>query len=648
MMYPKVQKYCLMSVGGCYTDWHIDFGGTSVWYHVLRGSKVFFLAPPSDTNILSFEKWSKGEQEGTFFGDMCSDCTMVTLVAGNTFMIPTGWIHAVYTPEDSLVFGGNFVHGFNVEGQFQIAKLENRLRVPQRYRFPFYEELMWYYAIWLKKRLECGGLKLSTFEISGAQALIAQLQVWGASPLHTKRIPEAIDDSDLLLDDLSALLAGNFKQKHKHRSSMFRSTHVGVVEGRGMKKNASKSEIDLTDEAHGARYSQLKRVREGLLRCNIGASEDDITAAALRRWATLSKPAKQAFHELFSNPKLLASALSGEVDEDVESPARTSKYERKRYLAPLDMVEKAKAAHKMKENDKQYSSLEKRDSLRKAPSVPTSASYLKAESVSVEMPIGKAGCVPTNTSVVSSKHAESDPRTNEKFELDSILQAIGRKNVDTMYGRNQSSEAKKVNVKRDAAVKQQARAEPMTETLSKLKSAAEVDSEAAATAQTESFFGYPSADAPPLSHITALQPRDLDLSWSTIDDSQLSVLLKSLKLTVSLNMTGCTKLQYPGFILAGSGLALSSINLNFVGSVNEVTLSCLHVFSTTLKELHLAGANVGDQVLSDTLSILPRLQILDVYGCERITDAAFRQALTVCPALRDLDVRGTLATGWLT
>jgi len=43
MWYPKVQKYCLMSVGGCYTDFHIDFGGTSVWYHVLKGSKVLFL-----------------------------------------------------------------------------------------------------------------------------------------------------------------------------------------------------------------------------------------------------------------------------------------------------------------------------------------------------------------------------------------------------------------------------------------------------------------------------------------------------------------------------------------------------------------------------------------------------------------------------
>ena len=29
-----------MSVKGCFTDFHIDFGGTSVWYHILHGEKV--------------------------------------------------------------------------------------------------------------------------------------------------------------------------------------------------------------------------------------------------------------------------------------------------------------------------------------------------------------------------------------------------------------------------------------------------------------------------------------------------------------------------------------------------------------------------------------------------------------------------------
>ena len=32
---PEVLKYCIMSVKDSYTDFHVDFGGTSNWYHIL-------------------------------------------------------------------------------------------------------------------------------------------------------------------------------------------------------------------------------------------------------------------------------------------------------------------------------------------------------------------------------------------------------------------------------------------------------------------------------------------------------------------------------------------------------------------------------------------------------------------------------------
>lgn len=45
--------------------------------------------------------------------------------------LPTflGWIHAVYTPVDSLVFGGNILHSFNVPMQLHIYEIEDRTRV---------------------------------------------------------------------------------------------------------------------------------------------------------------------------------------------------------------------------------------------------------------------------------------------------------------------------------------------------------------------------------------------------------------------------------------------------------------------------------------------------------------------------------------
>lgn len=36
---PAVHKYCLISAANSFTDFHIDFGGSSVWYHVVKVNK---------------------------------------------------------------------------------------------------------------------------------------------------------------------------------------------------------------------------------------------------------------------------------------------------------------------------------------------------------------------------------------------------------------------------------------------------------------------------------------------------------------------------------------------------------------------------------------------------------------------------------
>ncbi|XP_069369308.1 lysine (K)-specific demethylase 2Bb isoform X4 [Paralichthys olivaceus] len=153
MKYPKVQRYCLMSVKGCYTDFHIDFGGTSVWYHVFKGQKVFWLVPPTLHNLALFEDWVlSGKQSDIFLGDRADGCQRVELKQGYTFFIPSGWIHAVYTPEDTLVFGGNILHSFNIPMQLTIHEIENRTKVHSKFRFPFYYEICWYV---LERYLHC-------------------------------------------------------------------------------------------------------------------------------------------------------------------------------------------------------------------------------------------------------------------------------------------------------------------------------------------------------------------------------------------------------------------------------------------------------------------------------------------------------------
>ena len=48
-------------------------------------------------------------------------------MTGQTLLIPPGWVHAVYTPEDSLVFGGNFLHGFHTKTQIAVSQSASHL-----------------------------------------------------------------------------------------------------------------------------------------------------------------------------------------------------------------------------------------------------------------------------------------------------------------------------------------------------------------------------------------------------------------------------------------------------------------------------------------------------------------------------------------
>jgi len=232
MCYPKVQKYCLMSIGGCYTDFHVDLGGTSVWYHLLKGQKVFWLIPPTPANLKAFEQWTmSGKQSHVFFGDLVPRCSRVTLVPGNTFFIPSGWIHAVYTPEDSLVVGGNFLHPYAIERQLRIAQCEETLKVPHKYRFPFFTEMLWYvldkycYALLGRHHIEVdpvmkvklfgseeerkvfqdkiGHPHLTPEEVRGLKSIVLYLH---SLPGNKKNVPALIKDPVSLIRDIRIIV----------------------------------------------------------------------------------------------------------------------------------------------------------------------------------------------------------------------------------------------------------------------------------------------------------------------------------------------------------------------------------------------------------------------------------------------------------
>ena len=47
----KVGHYLLVSQPGALTLWHQDFSGTSVFYFLLKGCKIFYIVKPSENNL---------------------------------------------------------------------------------------------------------------------------------------------------------------------------------------------------------------------------------------------------------------------------------------------------------------------------------------------------------------------------------------------------------------------------------------------------------------------------------------------------------------------------------------------------------------------------------------------------------------------
>ena len=75
---------------------------------------------PTDVNMSLFEKWA-GTPNNTEiqFSDQVNKCYYFDLKEGNTIFLPSGYIHAVYTSNDSIVFGGNFVNSFSLQTQLK-------------------------------------------------------------------------------------------------------------------------------------------------------------------------------------------------------------------------------------------------------------------------------------------------------------------------------------------------------------------------------------------------------------------------------------------------------------------------------------------------------------------------------------------------
>uniref|UniRef100_A0A8C6L2R1 Lysine demethylase 7A n=1 Tax=Nothobranchius furzeri TaxID=105023 RepID=A0A8C6L2R1_NOTFU len=178
---PFVQKYCLMGVKDSYTDFHIDFGGTSVWYHVLWGEKIFYLIKPSPTNLALYEAWSSSpNQSEVFFGDKVEKCYKCVVPQGTTLLIPTGVCFGLF-----------------------LSRKQRRLKTPDLFKFPYFEAICWYVAknlLEMLKELREDNCPPSTYIVDGVKALIGALRTWLKREVTepTSEVPDNIRPNHLI------------------------------------------------------------------------------------------------------------------------------------------------------------------------------------------------------------------------------------------------------------------------------------------------------------------------------------------------------------------------------------------------------------------------------------------------------------------
>lgn len=165
---PKVQKYILMSIAGSYTDFHIDFAGTSVYYSPMSGLKKFILIPPLDKNLDIYKKWCLSDnQNKTWFPSLLKPYTtnefnklrkqgvspyylnngfVIDILPGDLLLLPSMWIHSVYTVKDSLIIGGNYLNLLSLKNHLKTYKIEIETRVNDQFKFPNFIKFIWLVA----------------------------------------------------------------------------------------------------------------------------------------------------------------------------------------------------------------------------------------------------------------------------------------------------------------------------------------------------------------------------------------------------------------------------------------------------------------------------------------------------------------------
>jgi hypothetical protein len=101
------------------SGFHLDKSGFMTWLCIHEGTKILFIAPPTEHNIKIKIKIGRNEFGGL---EDYEDVIALLLRPGDLLIMPPNF-HAAYTSSDCLALGGNFIYASHLDDSLEIAQL---------------------------------------------------------------------------------------------------------------------------------------------------------------------------------------------------------------------------------------------------------------------------------------------------------------------------------------------------------------------------------------------------------------------------------------------------------------------------------------------------------------------------------------------
>ncbi len=104
------------------------------------------------------------------------------------------------------MFGGNFLHGYQMGTQLAIYELEQRAKIPTKFQYPHYEKMQWYALQHYHKILIEQEAPIAYSEMEGLFALVEFLESVAETEGYESKLPFACEEATRMLQEVKAFL----------------------------------------------------------------------------------------------------------------------------------------------------------------------------------------------------------------------------------------------------------------------------------------------------------------------------------------------------------------------------------------------------------------------------------------------------------